>query len=526
MRPYCKSLTAAAMLALLAAAPAMAADLTIGTKSEPSSLDPQFHVLSPNMQVALSIFDALTIQDAQGKVGPKLAESWQLASPTEWVFKLRQGVSFSDGTPLTADDVVFTFDRVAKVPNSPTAFTLFTRKIAKVEASDPSTVRITTTEPYPLLLVDVANLPIMSKAAASGAAPEGKTTTELNRGEGLIGSGPFKFVSWQKGGDLVLERNDRYWGPRPDWDRVVMRPMTNPAARAAALLAGDIDLMEDLPTASVEEFRTNPAVSVVAAPPARILYIALDQDRDASPGIGGTDGRNPLKDRRVREALSLAVDRRGIVSRIMSGAAEPAGSLGTPTMFGTSPAHFEAPAADPARAKALLAEAGWPDGFTITLGSPSGRYVNDIRVAQTVAAMWSRIGVRTEVEASAPPVFFKNRDARTYSAYLGSWGNNTAEIGTTLTAQLATFDRERGQGAANGGRYANPELDALLAQASGTLDDAARQSLLEKADDLAMDDYAVVPLHFEIPSWGLRKGIAFEARADQFTLPQGATLAK
>lgn len=164
----------ATALVLLACQPALADNLKIGVKSEPSSLDPQFHVLSPNMQVSLSIFEALTVQGAQGAVKPLLAESWSLASPTEWDFKLRPGVMFSDGAPLTAEDVVFTFDRVAKVPNSPTAFTLFTRKIAKVEALDPGTVRITTSEPYPLLLVDIVNIPIMSKAAASGAAPEGK----------------------------------------------------------------------------------------------------------------------------------------------------------------------------------------------------------------------------------------------------------------------------------------------------------------------------------------------------------------
>ena len=504
----------------------MAADLRIGVKSEPSSMDPQFHVLSPNMQVSLAIFESLVMQDAKGAVMPMLAESWSLASPTEWDFKLRSDVKFSDGTALKADDVVFTFDRVAKVPNSPTPFTLFTRKIASVTALDAGTVRITTTEPYPLLLVDIVNLPIMSRAAASGAAPEGKTTTELNRGEGLIGTGPFRFVSWQKGADLVLERNEMYWGARPEWDRVIMRPMTNPAARAAALLAGDIDLMEDLPTASLEELRSNPAISVVAAPAARVIYVALDQDRDASPGISGTDGKNPLKDHRVRQALSLAIDREGIVSRVMGGAAQAAASLGTPAMFGVSPAHMTAPKADPDRAKALLAEAGWPKGFTITLGTPSGRYVNDARVSQTIAAMWSRIGVKTEVDAVAPPVFFKNRDVQQYSAYLGSWGNNTGEIGTTLTAQLATFDKARGQGTANNGRYSNPDLDALLAKASGTMDDAARAALLQQADALAMDDYAMLPIHFEIPSWGLRKGLAFDARADQFTLPQLVTLAK
>lgn len=508
---------------LLACTPLSAEDLVIGTKSEPSSLDPQFHVLSPNMQVSLAIFEPLVRQSAQGAVEPLLADSWELASPTEWDFHLKEGVTFSDGTPLTAQDVVFSLDRVAKVPNSPTPFTLFTRQIAGVEALDDRTVRITTKQPYPNLTVDLVNLPIMSKAATSGKAPEGRTTTELNRGEGLIGTGPFTFSSWQKGADLILEANSSYWGEAPDWDRVIMRPMTNPATRSAALLAGDIDMMEDVPTGSATQIEGDPNVKIVSGPPARVIFIALDQERDDSPGISGTNGENPLKIKEVREALFRAIDREGIASRVMGGAAVPAGSLGTPKMFGTSAEHEVPAPADPERAAQLLEEAGYGDGFSITLGSPSGRYVNDARVSQTVAAMWSRIGVQTAVDAAAPPVFFKNRDQRAYSAYLASWGNNTGEIGTTLGAQLATYDKEASQGSANAGRYSNPELDALLIEASKTMDDDARAKLLERADALAMSDFAILPIHFEVPSWGLREDLEYEARADQFTLPQHVT---
>lgn len=509
--------------ALLASAmPLMAADLTIGVKSEPSSMDPQFHVLATNMQVAFSIFEGLVGQDSAGKVQPLLAESWTQPSPTQWDFKLREGVTFSNGTPLAADDVVFTFDRVAKVPNSPTSFTLFTRKIASVEALDPLTVRITTTGPYPYLLTDIVNIPVMSRAAASGDAPEGKTTTELNRGDGLVGTGPFTFVSWQKGADVVLERNRTYWGAASEWERVIMRPMTNPAARTAALLAGDIDVMEDPPTASAADLQGNPDVKVVSGPPARVIYVALDQGRDDSPGITGTDGANPLKDRRVREALSLAIDREGITGRVMGGVAVAAASLGPPDMFGTSPENTVRPA-DPARAKELLAEAGFPDGFSITLGSPNGRYVNDARVAQTVAAMWSRIGVATQVDAAAPPVFFKSRDQLNYSAYLGSWGNGNGEIASTLITQLGSYDKERGIGNSNAGRYSNPDLDALLEQASVTMDDAERARLVEGADLMAMQDFAILPLHFEVATWAMRKGLDYDARLDGYTLPQGVT---
>ena len=519
-------LAASVAVFLSGAAQAFAVDLKIGVKSEPSSLDPQFHVLATNMQVAFAMFDPLIMMDEKLSPQPALAESWTVRNDTEWDFSLRKDAEFSNGSPLTADDVVFTFDRIPKVPNSPTAFTLFTRQIAKVEAIDAHTVRITTKRPYPLLLTDLANLPIMSKAAATGPAPEGKTTVELNRGEGLVGTGPFKFVSWQKGADLVLERNANYWGKAPQWDKVIYRPMTNPAARAAALLAGDIDLMEDPPTADLERFKSNPELSVSQAPPARVVYIALDQHGEPSPGITGTNGKNPLLDKRVREALSLSIDRKAIVDRIMGGVAVAAGDLGPSNLFGTVPARVEAPAADITKAKALLTEAGYPNGFQISLGTPNGRYVNDVRVAQTIAAMWTRIGVKTEVAAAASPVFFKNRDEFQYSAYLAAWGNASGEVGTTLLAQVGTRDPSKGAGTGNGGRYSNPAVDTLLEQAAATMDDAGRKALLQKADDTVLSDYGIVPIHFEVPVWALKKGLHYTARADQYTLPQGVISAK
>lgn len=518
-------LVASAALILLGAVPLSAADLKIGVKSEPSSLDPQFHVLVPNMQVTFAMFDPLIMMDSKLVPQPALAESWKPVSDTEWEFALRKDAKFSDGSPLTADDVVFTFDRIPKVPNSPTAFTLFTRQIAKVEAVDANTVRITTKQPYPLLITDLANLPIMSKAAASGSAAEGKTTVELNRGEGLVGTGPFKFVSWQKGADLVLERNPNYWGKPAEWDKVIYRPMTNPAARAAALLSGDIDMMEDPPTADLEQFKSNPKLTVAEAPGTRIVYIALDQKGEPSPGIPGQD-KNPLMDKRVREALSISIDRKAIAERVMGGVAVATGDLLPAPMFGAVEARQAAPAVDTAKAKALLAEAGYPEGFQITLGTPNGRYVNDARVAQTIAAMWTRAGVKTEVAASAPPVFFKSRDNFEFSAYLAAWGNSTGEMSTTLRSLVGTRDPSKGSGTSNGGRYSNPELDALLDKASATMDDDARKALLQQADELVLSDYGIIPVHFEVPVWGLRAGLTYAARSDQYTLPQDVVTAK
>jgi peptide/nickel transport system substrate-binding protein len=505
----------------LSAGNVQAKDLIIGLKTEPSSMDPQYHALTPNIQISDTMFDGLVNTNSKLEPKPALAESWTVDGNV-WTFKLRPGVKFSDGTPLTADDVVFTYDRVSKVPNSPSPFTLYLSAVAKTEAVDPQTVRITTKSAAPLLLVNLAQLPIMSKKAASGSAPEGKTTTELNAGNGLVGTGPYKFVSWQRGAELVLTRNDNYWGKKPEWDRVIYRPMSNAASRVAALLAGDVDMIEDPPTDDLPRLKENKKLHMEETPSVRVVYVALDQFNDKSPGIEGTD-KNPLKDKRVRQALSLAIDRNAIVQRVMGGVAQPAANLLPYPMFGTTKELTVIPKADPDKAKALLKEAGYPNGFAITLGAPSGRYINDAKVAQAVASMWTRIGVKTSVDALSPPVFFQNRDGYKFSAYLAGWSVTTGEMSNPLNSLLTTPDAKTGHGTTNRGRYSNLEMDKLVDQASATMDDKARSELLQKASGMAMADFALLPLHFELSVWAMKSGLRYEGRVDQTTLAQGVT---
>jgi peptide/nickel transport system substrate-binding protein len=391
----CVALVLFALLAF--ALPAAAQELRIGLKAEPTSLDPQYQNFAANNQIALHIFEPLVARDAQQRLVPALALAWKPVSDTVWEFKLRPDVKFQDGSPFTADDVVFTLERAAKVPNSPTPFTAVTRQVTRVEIVDPLTLRITTGAPAPLLPVDLSNLPILSHTAAAGGAPEGRTTDELNRGEGLVGTGPFKFVAWKRGGALTLARNDSYWGTEPAWSHVVFKPLTDANARVAALVAGDVDLIEDPPNAELDKLRTDPKLALAKAVSSRVIYIGLDQHAEPSPGIPDTKGKNPLMDRRVREALSNAIDRKGIVDTIMEGLAVPAGDLLPYPAFGTS-RDTRADRYDPAAAKRLLAEAGYPNGFAITLGTPNGRYLNDLKVAQAVASMWSHIGVKTGVD--------------------------------------------------------------------------------------------------------------------------------
>lgn len=205
----------AMVLAILVSGGAAAQELKIGLKTEPSSLDLQYHNLAPNNQIALHLFDPLVAKDEKQLPIPGLALSWKTAGDTVWEFKLRPNVKFHSGAAFTAEDVVFTYERAAKVPNSPSPFTLITRQMTRFEIVDALTLRIHTKEAAPLLPLDLSGLPILSRTAAAGGAPEGKTTAEFNRGEGLIGTGPFKFVEWQRGAQLVLSRNDDYWAGMP-----------------------------------------------------------------------------------------------------------------------------------------------------------------------------------------------------------------------------------------------------------------------------------------------------------------------
>ncbi|MBO1079923.1 ABC transporter substrate-binding protein [Roseomonas haemaphysalidis] len=496
---------------------AVAGLLRIGLAAPNTTLDPHFQSNAPNNAVNSHIFDALVTNDAKSGSRPGLATSWQALDDTHWEFRLRPDVLFTDGTAFTAEDAIASIRRANDLPST-SSFRTYTRSIKAMTAPDPLTLRIETSGPDPLLPNSLSRIRIIS--ADHKDAP----TTEFNNGNAAIGTGPLVLKEYVPGSHLRLSRNDSWWGGRLPWNEVVLRVVTDDGARLAALLSGDLELIEAVASQGVQRVRQNSRFHLIRGISSRFVYFAMDQKRDVTPFVTGHDGKpldkNPLRDLRVRQALSMAVNRQALVERVMEGDAVIASQFLPKGGAGTSD-KLEPVAFDAARAKALLAEAGYPDGFRMTIHGPNDRYVNDSKIVQAVAQMFTRIGVQTQAEVMPWSVYSGKNPQGEFSMSLSAWGVNTGETSNPLKALVATYDRAAGMGASNSGRYSNPALDKLVQQALLTMDEAARNALLAQASEIAFTDCALLPLHHEVSVWAARSGITYETRADQYTLATG-----
>ena len=501
---------AAAALAL-AATVAPAQNLTLGTKLELNTLDPHFFAAFPTNSSMQYFFDKLVEYGDKLEIKPALATSWKLVDDTTWEFRLRQGVKFHDGTPFTADDVIFTIDRVPNVPNSPNSFAQFTRGIESVKKVDDHTIVVKTRAPNPQLLSDFANIFIVSARAAKGA-----TTADFNSGKAVVGTGPYRLVKFVTSESLEVERNDQYWGGRPAWAKVTERIIARDPARLASLLSGQVDAIDAVPIADLERLRKDGKYALFRGPAALVHYVALDSNRDVSPFVTAKDGKpltsNPLKDPRVRKALSLAINRDLIVKRVMEGSATPASQM-MPPAYPTASKSLKPDPYDPKRAQELLREAGWGDGFRIVLHATGDRYPNDSAVAQAIAQMWSRIGLKAEVEALPGSVFFTRASKQDFSAFAAQYGAEDSI--NSLRALVATYDTTKGYGTANRVRYSNPVVDNLLTEALTTMDDELRQAKLERAINFAMTDQPLIPVFHPTFDFAARKGLTVTPRAQR-----------
>ncbi len=479
--------------------PAWSADARLGVQTETSSIDPHYAVVGANQVISAQIFESLLSADSAMRPRAGLADSWKPVGDDVWEFHIRPGAKFHDGTPVTAEDVKFSLERMPKVPNSPAPYVRLAGSTASIEVVGSDLLRLHTRGFDPSVPLNAISAYIVSAKAAVGA-----TSADFNSGRAAIGSGPWRFVEWKPGERIVLEK------ARPDlaFDHVIIRPIANDAARMAALLSGDVDLIDSVPPGDVERLRKTASVAVWTAPSSRLIYLAMDQEHDSNPQIKALDGKplvaNPFKDKRVRQALNLAINRKLIVDRVLQGAGIATGQLVPAGFVGYDPT-IAAPAFDPARAKALLTEAGYPNGFRLTLTSPNNRYVEDSKTAQAVAQMWTRLGVLTEVEVLPSNAFFSRAAKREFASFLIGFGSTVGDSTTGMMQVVHSYDEPRGLGGLNRFRFADPAVDAALESSVSQRDPAAREASLREAAQIAfVQDAAIITLHFPDNVWATR----------------------
>lgn len=511
-------LVAASVLAYEAAAE----DLSVGLAAIATSADPHFHRAGYNFDLRENISDALAFASGvTGEIEPRLAKSWEIVDDTTWHVTLEDRATFDNGNALGADDVIYSLCRVRNVPESPGLYSSFVSTIASVADLGDGRLEITTKAPDPNLMRSLSNIGIVENPTGTTLTYDDGicgndnwlATNDFNSGAVSAGIGHYRVKSFTPDVEIVLERNDGYYGAPAAYETVTIKALPDNSARIAALLGGSVDVINSVPINGVDSIQADPNLQLISAPSTLAIFFLADQEQEPTPKVTGTDGKNPFLDIRVRKALNLAINRTEIAETIMGGMAQPASQLIVEGVFGHNP-DLPDYSYDPEQARALLAEAGYPDGFGITLTAPSDRYVNGAQVAQAVAAMLSQIGLDVTLETFPRSVYFEKASAYEYSLYLAGAAADTGEGLSLMFNLAATRDTEKGWGGANRGRYSNPVTDALLVEAQQTLDDARREELLRKASAQVYEDQGYVPLYHEFGVWAARKNVHFEPHAN------------
>lgn len=478
--------------------------VTIGLTSDPSHLYPLAgEELSSNIMY-YNLYDPLVKRGADLSFGPGLAESWENVDDVTWRFKLRDGVTFHNGNALTAADVVFTVNK-ARESIRPD----LVANIAEISAVDDLTVEIKTPKPYAVLPNDLAELLILDEEYTTATGDEQMDLKPM-------GTGPYMLGEWIKEEKLTLKAFDDYWGGVPAIKNVTFRPITNPATRTAALLTGEVDVIQDLAVRDVDRVKREDGFTVVTRPSLLNVVLAMDT-RAQSPTI---EGDNPMTDRRVREAIARAIDVDAINKIVMNGLATPSDQFVPSSHIGyVDGMNFrEMYPLDIEKAKALMAEAGHPDGFTMTLDATNNRYVNDAQIAQALASMLAKIGVTLELNIMPKSNFWGYIRVPTESSsfIMSGWDVPAGDAGSMYGALFYTRDKKEGYGQVNRGSYSNPEMDALVDKADATPSIEARDGYLQEATKLLLADIPMIPVHYEQDIYAVRDGVALEPRVDKF----------
>jgi peptide/nickel transport system substrate-binding protein len=477
---------------------------------DPNTMDPHSQNVGTVTMVLQQIYDTLIARNQDLGLRPGLALSWQQVEPMRWRFVLRQGVRFHEGEAFTADDVVFSVTR-ALAPTS--NYGIFVDTVAEATKVDDFTVDITTKVADPILPNKIASVMIMSRSWSERHGAQRPQNTrareEMHTVRNTNGTGAFRLQVREPDVRTVMARNADWWGWRePDAGNVteiVFRPIASDATRIAALLSGEIDFVLDPPLQDLNRLRQAQGIRVLEGPEVRTIFLAMDVFRDELL-YSSVRGRNPFKDLRVRQALYQAIDIQAIHRTTMRGQSVVTGTFFPPQVNGHVQAEDVRLPYDQARARALLAEAGYPNGFEITLDCPNNRYINDEQICQAIAAMWSRIGVRTSVKAQPLAPFFAQIQRDDTSVYLLGWGVPTLDALYSFQSLLATRNGAQGDGIWNYGRYSNPRMDALIERMKTQSGEARAQAIAE-ALRIYREDVPHIPLHHQMIPWAMRASI-------------------
>ncbi|MCB4822556.1 ABC transporter substrate-binding protein [Roseicella aerolata] len=506
-----RTAVALAVLAMLGAGAAEAKTVRWAASGDPNTMDPHSQNTGTVTMVLQQIYDPLVKRNQDLSIAPGLATEWRQEEPTRWRFLLRQGVTFHEGETLTAEDVVFSLQRALQPTSN---FGIFVDTIDRVAAVDERTVDIILKRPDPILPNKLASVFIMSKTWSekhNATRPQNtRQREEMFTVRNTNGTGAYRLASREPDVRTVLARNDGWWGWSVEGNggnvtEIVYRPIASDATRIAALLSGEVDFVLDPPLQDLNRLRNASGVKVLEGPEVRTLFIAFDTQRDELL-YSDVKGRNPFKDVRVRQALYHAIDIQAIHRTTMRGQSVVTGTLFPEQVNGYVKAEDVRLPHDAARARALLTEAGYPQGFAVTLDCPNNRYINDEQICQNIAAMWSRIGVRTTLKAQPLAPFFAQIQRDDTSVYMLGWGVPTLDALYSFQSLLATRNGEQGDGIWNYGRYSNPRMDALIQRMKSETGEA-RQAAITEALRLYREDVPHIPLHHQMIPWAMRSNI-------------------
>jgi peptide/nickel transport system substrate-binding protein len=491
-------------------------------RGDMNTTDPHSQNENLTNNINLLVYEFLLYRDKKLDLKPALATSWEQVNPTTWRFKLRPGVKFHDGTPFTADDVVFSFER-ARAETS--QLRVYSNQSGIPKKIDDLTVEFTTNGPNPVELEHIATINIMSKVWCEknrATKPQNFTEKEdMITAHQANGTGPYVLKSREPDIKTVLVKNPNWWGIKAglfegNADEVIYQPIVSDATRVAALITGEVDLVNDPPPQDVPRLKALADVRILEGAENRIVFIGMDQGRDELL-YSNVKGKNPFKDKRVRQAMYQAIDIEAIKANTMRGLSAPSGVM-LPSPAQTTPQLEKRLPYDKAKAKQLLADAGYPNGFEVTIDCPNNRYVNDEKICLALAAMWAQIGVTVNVNAMPRTIYFPKLEKIDTSMYMLGWGGNTTDALFILQPVLVSYTG-KGDGDYNYGRYVNPKVDELTAKIKVNMRADERLKDIREALAAQAAEFNTIPLHRQVIPWATRSNVSAVHRADNQVIP-------